>query len=595
MDVLIGFDSMLLAMALRPFRSDESHLFFGREDQSTALLQLLRKHRFLAVVGTSGNGKSSLVRAGLIPELHGGTMAQAGSAWEILILRPGGSPFLSLAQALIQADLYDPDDPGTLPRLRATLSRSRYGLVEAIKQSDLIDPDTNVLIVVDQFEELFRFRKQGLESDEAAGAFVNLLLTASSQSEHQVYITVTMRSDYLGDCSEIPGLAEAVNNGEYLIPRLQRDQKQDAIVKPVGVGGAKIDPLLVQRLLNDVGDDADQLPVLQHALMRMWDVWAATSDRKRPIDLQDLEATGGLTEALSRHADEVYHALPGDEERGWCRGIFEAITIKESENRGIRSPQRLSRLSEILEVPVEQLLPIIDAFRCQGVTFLMPSSEVDLDSDTVIDISHESLMRVWVRLRHWVEEEAQAAGIYRRVAESAILHTQVSVGLYRAPELGIALSWLNQSRHANAAWAERYHPSFEDAISFLEKSREAAEAAERTKEATRQRELEQARGLAEAERQKLVLEQRTAKRLRFLLDGVAVVATLAAMAWMSAVQARKQAVASELLAKRNADVARAAQEQADESASRLKEILVRNDFNQAVRSAQDGAASEELA
>ena len=252
---------------LRPFGSDDHHLFFGREEQTAALLQLLRKNRFLAVVGTSGSGKSSLVRAGMIAALYGGTMTHAGSAWEVMILRPGGSPIENLAKAMVDADLYDAEDPNSLPRLKATLNRSRFGLVEAMKQSDVFEEGTNLLVVIDQFEELFRFRQQGINSEEAAAAFVNLLLTASQQTECPIYVTITMRSDYLGDCSEIPGLAEAVNDGEYLIPRLLRDQKRDAIEKPVGVGGAKISPLLVQRLLNDVGDDSDQLPVLQHALM----------------------------------------------------------------------------------------------------------------------------------------------------------------------------------------------------------------------------------------------------------------------------------------------------------------------------------------
>ena len=249
------------------------------------LLQLLmRTNRFLAVVGTSGSGKSSLVRVGMIAALHGGTMTQAGSTWEVMIRHPGGSPIVNLARALIDVDLYDGEDPSTLPRLLATLNRSRFGLVEAMKQSEVFEPDTNWLVVVDQFEELFRFRQQAVDSEETAAAFVNLLLTASEETECSVYVTITMRSDYLGDCSQIPGLAEAVNEGEYLIPRLGRDQKRDAIEKPIGVGGAKISPLLLQRLLNEVGDDPDQLPVLQHALMRMWDAWSTRSDNNRPID-----------------------------------------------------------------------------------------------------------------------------------------------------------------------------------------------------------------------------------------------------------------------------------------------------------------------
>src|SRR6516165_11388234 len=125
---------------LRPFLAEEDYLFFGREEQTAELLSLLRQHRFLAVVGTSGSGKSSLVRAGLLPALHGGTMAQAGSTWEVVVLRPGGDAIDNLVRALLKADLYDAEDAESLPRLVATLTRSRLGLVEAIKQSDLFAP-----------------------------------------------------------------------------------------------------------------------------------------------------------------------------------------------------------------------------------------------------------------------------------------------------------------------------------------------------------------------------------------------------------------------------------------------------------------------
>src|SRR5262245_49926819 len=244
-----------------------------------------------------------------------------------------------------------------------------------MKQCDVFEPGTNLLVVVDQFEELFRFRQQGVDSEETAAAFVNLLLTATEQAECPIYVTITMRSDYLGDCSEIPGLAEAVNDGEYLIPRLLRDQKRDAIEKPIGVGGGKISPLPVQRLLNDVGDDPDQLPVLQHALMRMWDVWSANGDHDRPIDFADFEATGGLASALSNHADEIYDSLPDDRHRAACEKIFKTLTEKGKDNRGIRRPTRLAKLQAIAESDRDTVTRVLDAYRGAGVTFLMPGTE----------------------------------------------------------------------------------------------------------------------------------------------------------------------------------------------------------------------------
>ena len=562
---------------LRPFRSDEHHLFFGREEQTAVLLKLLRSFRFLAIVGTSGSGKSSLVRAGMIPELYGGTMTQAGSSWEVVVLRPGGSPIENLARALIESDFYDAENPETLLRLRATLSRSRFGLVEAVKQSELLTPGTNLLVVVDQFEELFRFRQQGIGSEETAAAFVNLLLTASTQAECPIYVAITMRSDYLGDCSEIPGLAEAVNEGEYLIPRLSRDQKREAIEKPIGVGGARISPLLAQRLLNDVGDDPDQLPVLQHALMRMWDVWSAAGDLSRPIDLSDLEATGGLDAALSNHADEIFGALPDDLHRAACDKIFKTLTEKGTDNRGIRRPTRLAELEAIAGVDRATATTVLDAFRRHGVTFLMPGPDRELSERTVLDLSHESLMRGWQRLRGWVEEEAQSARIFQRLRDTASLWRDGKAGLFRDPDLQIAISWRDQQR-PSAAWARQYGGDFEQAQQFLDESAREAAAAEQALEAARQRELVQARAIAEAQTQRAAEQTRFARRLKWFVGGLALVAMLAVAALIAALFAREQAKKSELLSQEQKVRADKAGEQSQQLAETLKSTLTRADF-----------------
>lgn len=547
---------------LRPFRSDEHHLFFGREDQTAALLQLLREQRFLAVVGTSGSGKSSLVRAGMIAELYGGTMTQAGSTWEVMILRPGGSPLENLAKAMVEADLYDAQDASTLPRLLATLSRSRFGLVEAVKQSGVFESNTNLLVVVDQFEELFRFRQQGVDSEEAATSFVNLLLTAAAQAERPIYVTITMRSDYLGDCSEIPGLAEAVNEGEYLIPRLLRDQKRDAIEKPIGVGGAKISPLLVQRLLNDVGDDPDQLPVLQHALMRMWDKWSAGSDHNRPIEFSDFEATGGLAAALSNHADEIYDALPDDTHRQTCERIFKTLTVKGEDNRGIRRPTRLSQVQAIAGANRAVTTAVLDAFRKSGVTFVMPGTEVELGDRTVLDLSHESLMRGWQRLRAWVEDESQSARIFRRLSDTASLWRDRKAGLFRDPDLQIALSWREQQQ-PSSDWAELYGGQFDAAIGFLDSSSAEAEAEHQAQDAARRRELEQAQRLAEAQQLQLEQQQRSAGNLRKMIVGLAIVAIVAVLACVAALVSNKRANNLAVVAKQKSEIAQASAEDAD--------------------------------
>jgi len=483
---------------LRAFQMEEDYLFFGREEQVADLLGRLNRKRFVAVVGTSGSGKSSLVRAGLLPALLGGGMTQAGSAWEVVVMRPGGNPMQQLAQSLCEAGLYDAGVEDMLFHVRATLSRSRKGLMEALRQSRA-GSKTNLLLVVDQFEEIFRFNRAGVTQKDESIDFVNLLLHASLQEEQPIYVALTMRSDFLGECSTFLGLAEAVNDGEFLIPRMTRDQMQAAIEGPVRVSGAEISARLLHRLLNDVEDDQDQLPVLQHALMRTWSLWFLDHQEGEPLDLRHYEKTGGMQQALSHHADEIYEALPSEDHRTAATRLFQALTERGPDGRGIRRPTRLSRLTAIagVELPVARL--VIEAYRAPGVTFLMPPVGSELDEDVVIDISHESLMRIWSRLRLWVETEAQSAAIYRRLHETARLHAQNRAGLYHDPDLQIALSWRQESA-PNQAWAEQYGGGYAESMAFLDKSRELAEREAREKEAARQRELKQAQELAEAQR-----------------------------------------------------------------------------------------------
>src|SRR5262249_26790977 len=194
---------------------------------------------------------------------------------------------------------------------------------------------------------------------------------------------------------------------------------------------------------------------------------------------------------------------------------------------------------------------VVEAFRAPGRTFLMPMSDVELAPHTVIDISHESLMRVWKRLDRWVEEESQSARIYRRLADTAALHAEGKAGIYHDPDLQIALSW-RESAKPTEAWAERYHAGFAQALSFLETSRDVQHAEKQQAEAARQRELEQAKKLAEAERRRAQEQKRAAQRLKWMFSGVAVIAGVALVAFGLALAARQQAQQKELEAQHNA-------------------------------------------
>src|SRR5262249_5302148 len=169
---------------LRPFREDEEFLFFGRESQVDAMVDKLAATRFLAVVGSSGSGKSSLVNCGLRPALHRGLMAAAGASWRVAQFRPGTNPLDAMSEALARNDVlftgFQSEGPPLADVVSATLKMSRLGLADIFQQAGL-DENINLLVVVDQFEELFRYRMLSSEggTDEAAIAFVNLLLAAT--------------------------------------------------------------------------------------------------------------------------------------------------------------------------------------------------------------------------------------------------------------------------------------------------------------------------------------------------------------------------------------------------------------------------------
>jgi WD40 repeat protein/energy-coupling factor transporter ATP-binding protein EcfA2 len=575
---------------LRPFEYHEYELFFGREEQYEEMIAKLSETRFLAVVGTSGSGKSSLVKAGLLPALYGGLMSSAGPNWRIALFRPKDDPIWEMAlelnhprvfgdrtkengssdfklgestnwanlcsrvskQAnengrtspsarimevlsadnrlvlsgitvdgdmknrsqvvqlfngiLKQRDFYQPDSfrgipfSGEVQELLAadqktlsdeqiqklnrllleasfpqdiakkietqalttdvTLRRGDLGLVEVAREAQLA-PDENLLIVVDQFEELFRYARlseNGPHGNQAA-AFVKLLLQASAQKEIPIYVVLTMRSDYLGDCAKFWGLPEAINQGQYLIPRLTREQRREAIQGPIGLRGAKITPQLVNQLLNDMGDDPDQLPILQHALMRTWDHWEKKNNNDAPIDIDDYVAIGKMAEALSMHADEAFAELETERSQQIAERMFRCLTERGTGHSEIRRPTKVSEILSIIGASFDEFASVLNVFRKEGRSFLLPSARKPLRRESLVDISHESLIRNWKQLRKWVNREADAANAYRRLVETAQLNEVRQWGTLTDLEVAYLVRWRNENQ-PNLVWASRYHQAF---------------------------------------------------------------------------------------------------------------------------------------
>lgn len=484
---------------LRPFTIKESHLFFGREGHVDEILNLISKNRFVSVLGYSGSGKSSLMSCGLIPVLMGGYGSEFSTRWIIVNTRPGDSPLESLVSSIIKQKLLSEeisiqDVPLQRASLLAVLRSGTNGLVEVSRYLQGKEA-CNVFFLIDQFEEVFRnIQDKNTQVYDDTQLYVKLIIEAARQRAQPVYVAVTMRSDFVGECSLFSGLTEIINNSNYLVPQMTREQKKRAIEGPVAVEGGKISERLVKKLLSDMGNDQNQLPILQHALMRSWDFWLENRETGEPLDLRHYHAIGKISEALSLHANEAYDEL-NTRQKGIAEVIFKSITEKNQENREMRRPCQLSLIAKIAEASVDEVIAVVEHFRQPGRSFLMPGVGVPLTANAMIELSHESMMRIWNRLEVWVGEEFESASMYKRLSEAASMYQIGKTGLWRPPDLQLALNWQKKQRPTRE-WAQRYDDTFERALVFLDTSRITYEAELKNQEMMQRRLLRRARATA---------------------------------------------------------------------------------------------------
>jgi sugar lactone lactonase YvrE len=466
-------------IGLRYFEERDAHLFYGRDEHVAELLGKVAQNRFVAVMGSSGCGKSSLVHAGLLPEMRSGMIPKAGPRWKVVEFRPGRAPLKELARAINSA-------------LRVELAQQLVeegplGIARAVAEAKL-DEGTNVLVIADQFEEIFRFQREessrgrGEEAAEQCHALTRRLLDAAAQPELPIHVLLVMRSDYLGECAQFPDLPERMSGSLYLVPRLRRDQLQEAIMAPVG--GA-IELAVVQRLLGEVGTDPDQLPRLQHLLGRMWD-----RARGGQLTMEHYTQAGGWVKGLEQHLEDVYTGL-GLSREPVCVRMFQQL----SELDKGRAVRRRADTEELIQVCGNEVVDVVDKFRAQGFV---------TQQKNPVDITHECILREWPRSREWLDRENRSARRLRELAEAAN-DAGWRPGLTPKEEepirplAGLTLQNLTEWRdhtQPTSAWASRYltDVNFETADGYLRWS-EARELAQKKRARLRNRILAALLGL----------------------------------------------------------------------------------------------------
>jgi hypothetical protein len=464
---------------LRPFEEKDYTIFFGREVQVIEMMRKLEDVRFLAVVGFSGCGKSSLVKAGLLPAIRRGFL-QGAEGWVVVPpMKPGQDPYRRLASALARCAA--PADPTrhdasqgqtTEELIFETLRETDKGLLDALTKLELT-PASEIILVIDQFEELFAFRQptggrdKVASRDDAAG-FVRILLRSCSDPNGRLRVVLTMRSDFIGHCEAFLGLPEAVSRSQFLVPRLHRKQMEEAIMRPGELRTAAFQPFtfqedLVNRIINDAGDRPDHLPLMQHALLRTWKRAVAQNVTNGELVLthEDYENIGQIKEALSRDAEEAWGKIKSHAKKEQLAQRLFLLLCDISPDRQItrRRPQ-VSEVMAVTGATVGEVEEVVRKFQADDRNFLLPLSDESLTPDKYLDISHEALLRQWRRFSEWLEKEWTAVAELHRLVDRAQLYRKKQGALLERKELDRVGRW-EKDNAPSLEWAQRYVTSDE--------------------------------------------------------------------------------------------------------------------------------------
>jgi Novel STAND NTPase 1/Bacterial transcriptional activator domain/WD domain, G-beta repeat len=469
---------------LEYFDVADAALFFGRELPTAKLVARLRESRFLSViVGASGSGKSSLIRAGLVPALQkGGSLADgilppSGSRnWEIHILTPTPHPLTALATSLTR-DAESVTATATLLDDLAREPRSLY--LHTFRRATAGHP--HLLLVVDQFEELFTLCRDEFERE----AFVdNLLAAVAPDGGGPLTLVLTLRADFYAHLAQYPELREAVAKQQEYIGPMTAEELRRAIEEPAKRGGWEFEPGLVDLILRDVGDEPGALPLLSHPLLETWKRRSGHT-----LTLKGYSEAGGVRGAIAQTAETTYLQLT-PEQQAIAHNIFLRLTEL---GEGTEDTRRRATIHEL--VPNERA----EARVRTVLTRLADARLITLGEDSA-EVAHEALIREWGRLREWLSADREGLRLHRHLTEAAqeweLLEREPGA-LYRGAHLAQAREWaLTNQERTNEL--ERV---------FLEASQESVEREAAEREAQRRRELESVMQIAQAA-QKLAEEQK---------------------------------------------------------------------------------------
>jgi WD40 repeat protein len=460
---------------LRPFRvtqsEDESLIFYGRDHAKDEILARLNTSHLVFVVGPSGCGKSSLIKVGVIPALEAGLLKGPGANWRAAEMRPGDLPVGNLVGALATFWSEGVSEGELQKQVYDVLRSDENGLWMMAETLAPRATPAPLLVLLDQFEEVFGSQ---ITAQSESKRLLDLLVAFAAKPHPNLFFIVTMRTDFLGHCANFPKLADVINETLFITPALRDSELRTAIALPPEPYHGRIEEQLIEAMVEDAssefGHNPDHLPLMQHALAWLWNnrVSAAglsgspprpdAQPPAEPIKLtyEDYVACGGPKGILNEHAEALFVQL-SERERQIAQVVFTRLSERDAENRYRRSPATVEALIKLADCTPEELNRVVSVFSGPSVSFLDCRPLANSASE-LVDLSHESLMRQWDRLRAWADQEAEKVRNFRMLAASAKQweqHGRSDDFVKSGGELEVWEQWWKAQRPTRQ-WIERY-------------------------------------------------------------------------------------------------------------------------------------------
>ncbi len=423
---------------LRPFEARDSYVFFGRGDQIGELESNLKRNNFVAVIGSSGCGKSSLINAGLLPELVKATNQISPFSWDVVRSTPSDSPFKNLAKSINELLIkkYPKEKHDFLSIQQDLASAPLKGIADIFTGKSILE-NNNILVFIDQFEELFSQGGDDATSMSTKKQFLGLLADTINSDTPNLYVMIAMRSEYIARLNISKIFADRLKNALFIVPELDENELYEAIQTPAMAFGVSVESEVVAKLKKSISGNQDKLPLLQSYISLIWR--EKINEESKSLSLSTITELDP-SKRLDSYANEVYEhgivlgeQLPvwDDEEKNIARYIFSSICKRDVNGERVRHPLTINEIAEMTGIDAEKIKIVANILRALDVGLVKPFTpdssmdsdpnyklELSLDEDK-LDIPHESLIRNWEILGDWIDQEASLSRIYHQISVQA--------------------------------------------------------------------------------------------------------------------------------------------------------------------------------